>query len=380
MASATPGYDISATLAYLHRDGLAATQTTGQHHLTPRGSAMVTSVIRYDEDCRDDARPFPCPDGLTAAAIKAIDFGARLPIPDQDMAACIGLALPAAQALPHAWRQIIDPRHVSLAPAGWHIHGVTDTHVAAPSPDIADLQRDITLLLPHLHAHLAATGLTPICDTKARVLLAVYLTTRIADDIDDGHPLSRTHLASILGAPVDVHPGQLSRAGWIHGDHSAGYTISAKGHALCHPLDSHLAASPDDLTGADQPTEADPPAPRATATTPSRCPRDRWRIEQAAGPIARADTIGHHAAHLVALWLNLADDSLPHRDSAWAHSPSAAAAALCQAAASTLQLIIADGPTDREVTDLCALLDAIPDAIPGLDWRAITTSATNRFA
>jgi hypothetical protein len=26
---------------------------------------------------------------------------------------------------------------------------------------------------------------------------------RIADDIDDGHPLSRTHLASILGAPVD---------------------------------------------------------------------------------------------------------------------------------------------------------------------------------
>jgi hypothetical protein len=143
--------------------------------------------------------------------------------------------------------------------------GVSESDSAAlrfGASTLTEVQGLVAELLPALLTEIARRpDLTPIPEIKARILLAVYLTTRIPDPDfeDDGSPISRSEIQAIIGYPPDVHPAQLAKRGWISGNHADGYAITAQGHALCWQLDEQ-AAGTDDL----------PPAPPAPPANPRR--------------------------------------------------------------------------------------------------------------
>ena len=95
---------------------------------------------------------------------------------------------------------------------------------------------EIGRLLPLLVAQVAATQ-SPLHPIKARILLAVYLTTCQGDEDEPGIHITRDRLEAIVGTRLDVHPGQLARAGWISSAGDTYYVITEKGRELCDCLE-----------------------------------------------------------------------------------------------------------------------------------------------
>lgn len=118
----------TAALITTERKAMAGASIV-EHSLTPRGTAIVHSVISYDEQYHDDERSFPDPTALEAAAIKALQRRTTAPT-CADLESDLRAALAAHdQALPPCWYDILDydpAGHVSMRAARWYVRGVTD--------------------------------------------------------------------------------------------------------------------------------------------------------------------------------------------------------------------------------------------------------------
>ena len=71
---------------------------------------------------------------------------------------------------------------------------------------------------------IAAKQVANLPEIKCRILVAVHFYDRDGDCAMPRHVLQ----AHVGDTPLDVHPGQLVKQGFLHGDNQAGYTIAEK--------------------------------------------------------------------------------------------------------------------------------------------------------